>query len=288
MGHRTLKRVPLDFNYPRGKVWKGYINPHRGPRKCKVCDGSGYNPETHQIAEDFYDHDGLFSGRWRYQYYVNPQGEPTDHPPWMIIGDCHAWHDKITQDEVMALANNGRLMDFTHTWTPGEGWKPKKWETKGFWCPKCYHAMPQLSADHHSGFCTECNTEMKLLEGNDIRLHVPTAEEVNAREHCGMGHDAINSWILTEVRAKRLGVFGKCPKCKGKGETKLPRKMKKRYKNWHAYEPPTGPGYQLWETCTEGSPVSPVFESAEELADWCADNATIFAREKTSRENQLF
>ena len=147
--------------------------------------------------------------------------------------------------------------------------------------------MPQLSADHHSGFCTECNTEMKLLEGNDIRLHVPTAEEVNAREHCGMGHDAINSWILTEVRAKRLGVFGKCPKCKGKGETKLPRKMKKRYKNWHAYEPRTGPGYQLWETCTEGSPVSPVFESAEELADWCADNATIFAREKTSRENWL-
>ncbi len=33
-------------------------------------------------------------------------------------------------------------------------------------------------------------------------------------------------------------------------------------------EPPEGEGWQLWETVSEGSPVSPVFESAEQLADW--------------------
>jgi hypothetical protein len=31
---------------------------------------------------------------------------------------------------------------------------------------------------------------------------------------------------------------------------------------------PTGPGWQLWEDVTEGSPVSPVFATAEELATW--------------------
>lgn len=32
--------------------------------------------------------------------------------------------------------------------------------------------------------------------------------------------------------------------------------------------PPSGEGWQLWETVTEGSPVSPVFGTAEELAEW--------------------
>jgi len=31
-------------------------------------------------------------------------------------------------------------------------------------------------------------------------------------------------------------------------------------------EPPDGPGWQVWETVSEGSAVSPVFASAEELA----------------------
>lgn len=63
--------------------------------------------------------------------------------------------------------------------------------------------------------------------------------------------------------------------------------IRKLYEEWKEHEPPTGEGWQLWETCSEGSPVSPVFASAEKLADWCAENATIFASEKTSRENWL-
>ena len=33
-------------------------------------------------------------------------------------------------------------------------------------------------------------------------------------------------------------------------------------------EPPSGEGWQLWETVSEGSPVSPVFATPEELATW--------------------
>jgi len=44
------------------------------------------------------------------------------------------------------------------------------------------------------------------------------------------------------------------------------------------YDPPTGDGYQLWETTTEGSPMSPVFSSPEELAEWLeANEASSFA-----------
>lgn len=38
------------------------------------------------------------------------------------------------------------------------------------------------------------------------------------------------------------------------------------YDDWEHTEPPTGEGWQVWETVSEGSPVSPVFATAEELA----------------------
>ncbi|MBI4142641.1 hypothetical protein HY480_02080 [Candidatus Uhrbacteria bacterium] len=90
---------------------------------------------------------------------------------------------------------------------------------------------------------------------------------------------------MVKARAKRLGVFGECTVCRGRGTLPNPDKaIRRRHRAWKEYEPPTGAGYQLWETTSEGSPISPVFASAEELADWCAEHATIFGNEKTSRE----
>ena len=49
-------------------------------------------------------------------------------------------------------------------------------------------------------------------------------------------------------------------------------------KVWSGYliteqiEPPKGDGYQCWETTSEGSPISPVFESFDELCDWLSKN----------------
>ena len=48
--------------------------------------------------------------------------------------------------------------------------------------------------------------------------------------------------------------------------------------------PPKGEGFQLWETTTEGSPVSPVFETLDELCEWCESNYTVFADMKVSKE----
>lgn len=36
-------------------------------------------------------------------------------------------------------------------------------------------------------------------------------------------------------------------------------------------------GWQLYETTSEGTPVSPVFATLEELAAWCETGATVFA-----------
>ncbi len=39
------------------------------------------------------------------------------------------------------------------------------------------------------------------------------------------------------------------------------------------YDPPKGDGYQCWETTSEGSPISPVFKTLDDLCDWLANNS---------------
>ena len=46
-------------------------------------------------------------------------------------------------------------------------------------------------------------------------------------------------------------------------------------------EPHEGEGYQIWETVSEGSPVSPVFAKPEDLANWMVENDTSIMRDAT-------
>lgn len=53
-------------------------------------------------------------------------------------------------------------------------------------------------------------------------------------------------------------------------------------------EPPAGEGWQMWENTSEGSPISPVFDTPEKLARWLADtNASAFGGRGASYENWL-
>lgn len=56
-----------------------------------------------------------------------------------------------------------------------------------------------------------------------------------------------------------------CPICKGDA---MDPASKEAYENWKETPPPEGPGYQIWETVSEGSPVSPVFATKEELVKY--------------------
>ena len=56
---------------------------------------------------------------------------------------------------------------------------------------------------------------------------------------------------------------------------------------WEPTDPPTGDGWQLWETTSEGSPSSPVFATAEALADWCETGATVFGSHRAPRDQWL-
>jgi hypothetical protein len=48
-----IKRVPLDFEWPVGYLWHGYINPWPGPIECEACSGTGLNDECRKLFKNF-------------------------------------------------------------------------------------------------------------------------------------------------------------------------------------------------------------------------------------------
>lgn len=124
----------------------------------------GYSDAVAEIAQTFYD-----------DYEVD----------WHAVTSHvtrKGWHDEITQDEVQALVDEGRLMDWTHTWSKETGWKRRE--------------------DGYIPTAEEVN-EVQNLKGQGLR-----------------SHDAINRGILIRARAQRLGLANAdgsvcCERCKG-------------------------------------------------------------------------
>lgn len=112
-----------------------YFCINRKREDCRICNATGLNPLSEEISRTFYDNDN--------------DGE-------------RAWCKDITEDEVVALVEAGRLHDFDN----------------------------------------------------------PSAAKVNAVQSCGsvwQRHDGINRWILIKARCKRLGFWGNCEYCEGRG-----------------------------------------------------------------------
>lgn len=217
---RDVRRVPLDFDWPQGETWVGYLMPDRlSEADCDDCGGGGYSPEARAIAGTFYPH----QIEWGNTEQAN----------------ALAWCDKIGQAEVDNLIAQGRL----RVWRDGE------WRTE------------QRTA-------TEIN-EQQRGRGFD-------------------GHDAINRHILIEFRCERLGIPRQCPACDGHGSIEKYAGQRAEAEAWGPTDPPAGEGWQMWETTSEGSPMSPVFATPEELADWLASSgASIFGSHIASRDQWL-
>ena len=173
--------------------------------------------------------------------------------------DAAAWNNNITQEDVQALIDADRLWDFTRV---------------------------PLNDEHKEII------KKKMADGGNSWLpfnngYIPTAEEVNEWNLKTIGHDSLNCSIIIKARLEREGKPYLCSECNGTGTNWQHEKAKELYENWEGYEPPTGEGFQLWETTSEGSPKSPVFKTLEELCEWCVENATTFADNKATKEEWM-
>jgi len=84
--------------------------------------------------------------------------------------------------------------------------------------------------------------------------------------------DGRDQWLCRDVRAclktrcARLGIVVHCDVCQGEGCVWSSPELRRLSDAWEPSEPPAGEGWQVWETVSEGSPITPVFATPEELA----------------------
>jgi hypothetical protein len=70
---------------------------------------------------------------------------------------------------------------------------------------------------------------------------------------------------LVKLVGKSLGISLACPACNGEGFVIVDAAQYALAKTWEPYEPPVGPGWQVWESVSTGSPITPVYPTAEAL-----------------------
>jgi hypothetical protein len=250
---RKIMRVPLDFAWPLDEVWKGYLLPekfHSDP--CPDCK-NGHSWQYEFLHDLWYGHrpfDPAMTGSTPWLL---------DHPVIRAKAERNiseaSWFYGSGQVAVVREAQ--RLADHYNN-----GW---------------IHHLSQADVDALVAGNRLWEFTRKVVPGKgwvdrDEPVHL-TAAQVNEWSLQGMGHDSINAYIVIRARCERYGTPTTCPTCKGHGGLETYPGQRAEAEAWEWEEPPTGPGWQLWETVSEGSPISPVFETPEQLAHWMSSPA---------------
>jgi hypothetical protein len=241
---REVKRVALDFDWPIKKKWSGYLNPfYDHCSNCAACDGSGYSTQAKFLSDQWY---GSVTGVAFDPRSTGSTPFPPEHP---VI-------------RATAERSVGRNPDFYGAGEAAIAREAKRLAVH-------FNASWNHHLDAHDVAILVKEGRLRdLTEGG----RTPTAHEVNEWSLCGFGHDAINKYLCVKAKCRRLRYPTSCPECKGKGDAWDSPENERAADRWRSTEPPTGDGWQMWETTSEGSPISPVLPTPEELAKWLVDN----------------
>ena len=193
---REIKRVPLNFAWPKDKIWEGYLNPHYQGHcsDCPECNGKGATTAFQRLED-------LVS-------LLLLSAEDAQQ------GKAHPYFEQAPLYNTQGMAVSTDIVELT-TGLSGRA--------------------PQGLIGH--GACARFTTTNAIIKAAGLK----------------------KTW-------------GTCPKCKGEGSVWDKPQNKARAARWRRKEPPKGKGWQLWETVSEGSPISPVFAAPEALADWLVTN----------------
>lgn len=243
---RELKRVPLDFDWPIDKVWQGFRMPTSlHGRECPECGGDG-SSETARNHKD----------RW-YGYVPFDPAETGSQKLTAKTPGVRAFAERNVSSapeyygasEAAIVSEAQRLADL--------------------WNSSWSHHLEQDDVDAlvAAGRLMDFTHDWSKENGWQPKDPAPqvSAADVNMWSLQGLGHDSINSWVVISDRCKRLGVSATCTACEGHGSVERYPGQRAESDAWESEDPPIGEGWQVWETVSEGSPITPVFASAEEL-----------------------
>lgn len=251
---RDVRRVPLDFTWPLNKVWQGYLMPAelRLP-ECPACEGQGWSPEAKLLME-----------RW----YGKAPFRPEDRGSTPLTASTPA---------VRAFAERN-VSNAPWYYGTGEAAIVREAERLiAMWNQQWCHHLNQddvdalVAAGRLYDFTHTWTPEDRWQPKHPA--YRVTAAEVNEWAILTMGHDSINQHVVVRAELERLGQPVVCSTCLGKGNVATDE-QRAAEEAWEPTEPPTGEGWQLWETVSEGSPISPVFPDRGGLLVWLTTEYT--------------
>ena len=264
---RELMRVPLDFSWPMKRPWSGYLNKAAGRTRECSCEGRGLAPVALHLFNLWYGY---------LPFKPEDRGGTSYTPSSPAV-------------QAVAQRNVSRSPEFF-----------------GSDAAAIEREATRLCALYNAKWSCHLNEmDVKALLDNRrlmdlthswtpdagwqplVPAVVPTPQEVNDWNVTTVGHDSCNAFACIKAECRLLGAVYECPHCKGEGRIWNSPEDQAEAEAWERTPPPTGEGYQMWETVTAGSPTSPVFSTPRDLAAWLVANRHGTVDENTSVEQWM-
>jgi len=258
---RKVKRVAAGFNWPLEKVWEGYVNnPHRPPHKCGACKGTGSSTVARHLKDLWYGYAPF-----------KPEGRGSKP---------HLPTDEHVVD--FATRNVNRAPEYYGTGEFAIQSEARRLAAHWNSCWSHHLNDRDVAALIEGGRLYDFTHEIAPGKGWQAKVPcpIPSAREVNIWSCGSLGHDCINQWVVVRAECKRLGVRSICGRCHGSGQIWSSRGARKRYNGWERSEPPAGDWWQVWETVSEGSPITPAFATHRELIDYLVKGGDAWDRKR--------
>lgn len=250
---RELYRVPLDFDAPIGKTYQVETNPYlEHGHDCEKCDGRGESKLMRKLSDLWYGKIP-FKPSDRDSVPYTEESEPVwafakrnvEHSP-----EYYGVGEEAIRKEAKRLASV-----FNSQWS--------------------YH-LNQFDID----VLIE-NDALKEFTHDYVRGEGWVPKDVQPE----ITPQSVNDWFINDrfnasskyfyyigiAECKRLGQSHHCDACDGQGEIWDSPENKELAKSWEHPPVPTGDGYQMWSGTFDG-PISPVFGTPEELAEYMVKN----------------
>lgn len=230
---REIRRVPLDFDWPLQKIWKGFINPH-----YRSCPEAAKN-NCHQGSTN--------AERWLYAIaklisLVGKEGarNSPDLQAKMEENRCSRPDHSLQEWEFAPYIER----------TVEEDQRIRGIEDKHQRRAEYDRFVPRL-----------------VTLDSDIAEVVMALAKGEIEYYRGPSPTNIYRTLL-EAAGITDPNWDRCKVCNGEG---IDPDFLEAYENWEKQPPPEGEGWQLWETTSEGSPISPVLPTEEAFVNYLVD-----------------